>query len=179
MNKITRFRDIPQLTRFGNWQINISLADLPYQIKKWQEDEYYNLQLNPKFQRGHVWTEQQQISYIEFVLRGGKPARTIYFNKPSWGGVSPSTQYDEFVCVDGLQRVTAVLKFINNEIKVFGSCYKEFKDHLPSNAELLFNVNNLQTEKEVLRWYVDMNAGGTPHSNDEIERVKRMIQEIG
>lgn len=34
MNKITRFRDIPQLTRFGNWQINISLADLPYQIKK-------------------------------------------------------------------------------------------------------------------------------------------------
>lgn len=93
--------------------------------------------------------------------------------------MSPSTQYDEFVCVDGLQRVTAVLKFINNEIKVFGSCYKEFKDHLPSNAELLFNVNNLQTEKEVLRWYVDMNAGGTPHSNDEIERVKRMIQEIG
>lgn len=92
--------------------------------------------------------------------------------------MSPSTQYDDFVCVDGLQRVTAVLKFINNEIKVFGSFYKEFKDHLPSNAELLINVNNLQTEKEVLQWYVDMNSGGTPHTNDKIERVKKMIQDL-
>ena len=47
---------------------------------------------------------------------------------------------------------------------------------MPSNAELLFCVNNLQTKKEVLQWYVDMNAGGTPHTNDEIERVRRMIQ---
>ena len=39
---------------------------------------------------------------------------------------------------------------MNNEIKVFGSYYKEFEDRLPQNAELLFNVNNLQTEREVL-----------------------------
>lgn len=36
-----------------------------------------------------------------------------------------------------------------NEIKIFGSYYKEFGDHIPSNAELLFDVNNLQMEKEV------------------------------
>ena len=56
MEKLTRFEDIPQLTRYGNWQVNVPLADVPHQIKKWQEDEYYNLQLNPNFQRGHVWT---------------------------------------------------------------------------------------------------------------------------
>ena len=178
MEKLTRFEDIPQLTRYGNWQVNVPLADVPHQIKKWQEDEYYNLQLNPNFQRGHVWTEQQQIAYVEFILKGGKPSRTIYFNMPSWGGVTPLTQYDDFVCVDGLQRITAVLKFMNNEIKIFGSYYKEFGDHMSSNAELLFNVNNLQTEKEVLQWYVDMNAGGTPHTSDEIERVREMIQKL-
>lgn len=178
MEKIKRFKDIPQLTRYGNWQINISLADVPYKIKKWQEDSYYNLQLNPDFQRGHVWTKEQQIAYIEFILKGGKPARTIYFNMPSWNGLIPSTQYNDFVCVDGLQRITAVLKFMRNEIKVFGSYYREFEDNMPSNAELFFNVNNLQTKKEVLQWYVDMNAGGTPHTNDEIERVRKMIREL-
>ena len=178
MYKITKFKDIPQLTRFGNWQVNVSFIDVPYQIKKWQDDKYYNLQLNPSFQRGHVWTEEQQIAYIEFILRGGKPARTIYFNMPGWNGSIPSTQYDDFVCVDGLQRITAVLKFMNNEIKIFGSYYKEFEDHIPLNAELLFNVNNLQTEKEVLQWYVDMNSGGTPHTSDEIARVKKMILEL-
>ena len=49
---------------------------------------------------------------------------------------------------------------------------------MPSNAELLFCVNNLQTKKEELQWYVDMNAGGTPHTNAEIERVKKMILEL-
>jgi hypothetical protein len=27
------------------------------------------LQLNPEFQRGNVWTEEQQIKYIEYRLR--------------------------------------------------------------------------------------------------------------
>ena len=43
---------------------------------------------------------------------------------------------------------------------------------------MILNVNDLKTEKEVLQWYVDMNAGGTPHTNEEIERVKRMIKEL-
>ncbi len=44
---------------------------------------------------------------------------------------------------------------------------------------MYLNVNDLKTEKEVLQWYVDMNAGGTPHTDKEIERVKRMIEQLG
>lgn len=176
--KIIRFSDIPKLTEYGNYSIDVELTDIPYIIKKWQEDEYYKLQLNPDFQRGYVWTEEQQIAYIEFLLKGGKPARTIYFNKPSWQGGIAKTDYDEFVCVDGLQRITAVLNFINNKIMVFGSYYKEFEDRLPSNIGLIFSVNNLQTEKEVLQWYVDMNTGGTLHTNEEIDKVKKMIMRL-
>ncbi len=40
-------------------------------------------------------------------------------------------------------------------------------------------MNDLRTEKEVLQWYVDMNSGGTPHTSEEIERVKRMIEQLG
>lgn len=47
-----------------------------------------------------------------------------------------------------------------------------------TDAAMYLNVNDLKTEKEVLQWYVDMNSGGTPHTNDEIERVKKMIQEL-
>lgn len=43
---------------------------------------------------------------------------------------------------------------------------------------MILNVNNLKSEKEVLQWYIDMNAGGTPHTNEEIERVKQMIKEL-
>lgn len=172
-----KFKDIPQFVKEGSYQVNVPLIDLLDTIRKWQENDYYQLQLNPKFQRGHVWTEEQQIAYVEFILRGGKSARIIYFNKPSWQGGAP-TDYDDFVCVDGLQRITAVMRFLNNEIKVFDTYYKDFDDKLPLRIDLIFNVNNLKTEKEVLQWYVDMNSGGTPHTNEEIERVKRMIEEL-
>lgn len=39
-------------------------------------------------------------------------------------------------------------------------------------------MNDLKTEKEVLQWYIDMNSGGTPHSNMEIERVKENDREF-
>lgn len=40
------------------------------------------------------------------------------------------------------------------------------------------NVNDLKTEREVLQWYVDMNAGGTPHTKEEIQKVKDMISKL-
>ena len=81
--------------------------------------------------------------------------------------------------MDGLQRITAAQRFIHNEIKVFGSYYNEFEDGMRILPQMMIlNVNDLKTEKEVLQWYVDMNAGGTPHTNEEIERVKKMIKEL-
>lgn len=173
-----RFRDIPQLTSAGSYQVNMPLEYIPNRIKEWQEDDYYKLQLNPDFQRGHVWTEEQQIAFIEYLLSGGQSARIIYFNKPDWqGGDKLQGDYNDFVCVDGLQRLTAVLRFMNNKIKVFGTFFCEFEDRIPFDIDLLFNVNNLKTKKEVLQWYIEFNSGGTPHTKDEIERVKRMLKE--
>lgn len=63
---------------------------------------------------------------------------------------------------------------------MFGSYYSEYEDRINiTDAAMYLNVNGLKTKKEVMQWYVDMNAGGTPHTNDEIERVRRMIQELG
>ena len=170
-----KFKDIPQFTKDGGYQINMPLRYLPDKIKEWEEDPWYGLQLNPNFQRGHVWTEEQQVKYVEYILRGGKSAKIIYLNKPSWQG-GECGNYDDFVCVDGLQRITAVLRFLNNEIKAFGYYYNEYEDKLPFEVDLLININNLKTEKEVLQWYVDLNEGGTPHTSEEIDKVKQMIE---
>ena len=103
-------------------------------------------------------------------------------NNPFWNSYREPKQneYSDYVCVDGLQRITAAQRFIHNEIKVFGSYFKEYEDklRLANDATMILNVNNLKSEKEVLQWYIDMNAGGTPHTNEEIERVKKMIEEL-
>lgn len=62
-----------------------------------------------------------------------------------------------------------------------GSYFSEYEDklRLVNNNTIVLNVNDLKTEKEVLQWYIDMNAGGTPHSSEEIQRVKEMIEKLG
>jgi len=168
-----KFKDIPQLTQVGTYQINAPLDYFEYWINKCKEKD--GLQLNPKFQRGHVWNKDQQSAFIEFLLRGGKSGRTIYFNCPYWMSVSTADGYNDFVCVDGLQRTNAILAFMNNKVKAFGLFYNQFEGKLPIDIDVLINVNNLKTEKEVLTWYVEMNDGGTPHTKEEIEKVKKMI----
>lgn len=169
-----KWNEIPKYKEYGiSSHENLGFVKYIDRIK--EEIEKYHLQLNPDFQRGHVWTVQQQEKYLEFFLRGGKGGRDFYFN---WNN-------EEYVLVDGLQRTNALIKFVNNEIKVFGQYFSEFeftKYIVTANPlpEFTVNVyrNNLASKKEILQWYVDMNAGGTPHTNEEIERIKKMIENL-
>lgn len=131
-----KFRDIPKLTSVRGYNINVFLHQLKRIIDEYLES---GLEMNPDFQRGHVWTETQQIRYVEYFLRGGISARTIYFNSPNFlMGELP------FVLVDGLQRITALLRFLNNEIKAFGLYYREFEGRTDLN--LVFIVNDLKNK---------------------------------
>lgn len=173
-----RFRDIPQFISDGSYRVDVSLEYMIEWIEKMVRED--GLQLCPDFQRGHVWTEEQQVAFLEFILRGGKSGRIIYLNDPNWMGRSNQTEYTDFVCVDGLQRITAIRKFLNDELRVFGHLYSDFDGptDLIRNG-MVININDLKTKREVLCWYIQMNAGGTPHTKEEIERVRKMMEELG
>lgn len=84
--------------------------------------------------------------FFEDILRGGESGRDFYFNHPGWFG----DWKGEYVCVDGLQRITAVLRFLNNEIPVFGHYFNEYEDALPMRLHFQWHINDLQTNEEVL-----------------------------
>lgn len=167
------FKDIPQFT-YGSYEVDIHIRHLERMLKSYEED--YNLELNPDFQRGNVWTEEQQIKFVEFFLRGGKSARIIYFNIGEWS-FNKKTDIPQMVCVDWLQRLTAILRFLHGEIPVFGHYISEYEDNIPLDYTLKFNINNLAYKRDVLKWYVEMNSGGTVHSDAELKRVQKMIEE--
>lgn len=174
--KYIKFNDIPQYTKEGAWECNYDMRNLVKFID--EEIEEQGLQLNPDFQRGHVWTESQQIAYLEFVLRGGKTGKVIYLNNPQWNTSDIVDGYTDYVCVDGLQRITAIQRFVRNEIKVYESYYDEYTDHLRLSKDIRLNINDMKTKKDVLQWYIEMNSGGTVHADDEIERVRKMLEEL-
>jgi hypothetical protein len=158
--------------------------DIPQRIKSYykvdSDWEYFQdwltkhgVILNPDFQRGVVWDENKQIKYIEYVLSGGESGRDIYFNHPGW----MSSFEGEMVCVDGLQRITAVQRFLNNEIPAYNTFHKDFEGRT-NNKQFVIFVGKLQTKKDVLKWYLEMNEGRTAHTEEDLNKVRNMLNSI-
>ena len=164
-----RFEDIKQFPQIY-YHCDVPLNYVANSIKKYVKD--YGLDMNPDFQRDYVWTQQQKIKYIEYLLKNPTSGKEIYFNNPRWG----KDWKGEFVIIDGKQRLNAVLEFLDNKVPAFGCLYKEFKGNFPSCICLSFNIGVLKTRKEVLQWYLDFNTGGTYHTKKEIEKVIKLIQ---
>lgn len=165
------FKDIPQYTREGCHPTDVSLDILDDFVQRWTAS--YDWEMVPDFQRGHVWDEQRQIAFVEHVLRGGQGSNIIRLNCPGW----QQHHQGALQTVDGLQRLTSCLRFVRGEIPAFGHYRYEYDDpHMLSRFLLRFQVNNLATRAEVLRWYLEINTGGVVHTESEIERVRHLLE---
>lgn len=141
------------------------------------------VELNPDFQRGHVWTEAQQQAFIENALRGviDQAGYAIRFNAPAWesepvGDLDPTVQ-----CVDGLQRLTAVRRFVAGEVRPFGLHVDQLKGSafrvVGGSSQFRFRlmIYTFQWRADLLQHYLDLNSAGTPHSAAELERVRTAL----
>ena len=167
-----RFRDVPQFTRKPGYAVDIPWDHLIRHMSA-ERNNAGGIDLDPDFQRGHVWSPEKQVAFVEFTLQGGESARNLYFNCPGFrsGGM------DDYTLVDGKQRLTAALAFLNDEFEVFGGHkYSDFTDHMDILVcRFRWNVNDLKTKAEVLQWYLDLNTGGVVHTSKEIDKVRRML----
>lgn len=167
-----KYEDIKQFIPGGNYCVDVGWDYLTSWMKNQQD--YTTVDLDPDFQRGHVWDTQKKQDYVEYVLRGGQSSRDIWWNCAGW-------QTKDFkhplVLVDGKQRLTAVTDFLTNNLKVFGSLRSEFTDRIRmAGPSFRVHVNNLQSRAEVLQWYLEMNAGGVVHTKEELDKVRVLLK---
>lgn len=173
-----RFEDIPQFTYWGGYSVNISWAYLEKQLASMAEG--VNFDMDPDFQRAHVWDRAKQIKYVEYILRGGRAARDILWNASNWQTRQVDTEFGESVLlVDGKQRLEAARSFMRNEIPAFGHLYREFEGGMRFlvGPSFTFHINALKTRAEVLQWYIDLNTGGVVHTEEEIQKVAELLRQ--
>lgn len=165
-----KFESIPRFTQVSDSGVNIAWTSLEKTIAEYQN---WSLDLNPDFQRGHVWSLEQRIRYVEFIMRGGRSSKDILTNCPRWhaGGTK------DFVLVDGKQRIESVRMFMRDELPVFGGHVASDFDYLDTlTCHFKWHVNELATRAEVLKWYLDLNSGGVVHTDDELDRVRGLLE---
>jgi len=132
--------------------------------------------VNPDYQRGHVWTDRQRVLFMGHLLENGRMP-LIFLQDWGFGVDKP------YEVIDGKQRLTTCLMFVKGEIPARLSdgrdlWYPNFNEVdrrvCPS---IKCGLVRLPDRAAVLRFYIKLNRGGTIHSDDEIRRVRQLLRE--
>ncbi|MCZ7860682.1 DUF262 domain-containing protein [Agrobacterium salinitolerans] len=131
----------------------------------------------PPFQRDHVWTQEQEIAFVNSARRrlhlgtytfnitaGMKEARRVDENGREY-------YFADLWLLDGMQRLTALQRFFDNEFPVAGSYWSDVSEEnrrfFLSDVHFASYETNLVDEAVMREMYDAMNFGGTAHREEE------------
>lgn len=163
----------------------------------------FGLDLNPPYQRGRVWTEDQKIALIRSWLTG-TPAGVVIFNDrstPEWkdaNGYDPAERDEAiYACIDGQQRISTAREWFGDEFAVPASWFapedvettEDTDDgpyvrwsglalvqqrHFANRAHLTVATVRVATVQEEAAIYLLVNVGGTPQTDADMVNAERV-----
>lgn len=168
-NGIVRSTDIPQFPA-STYEVAVRVRSIEEHVCSHVDD--FGLDLDPRFQRAHVWTQEQQIAYVEYLLQGGEVAKTLIFSCRKWRECAP----EDYVLVDGKQRLNAIRGFMRGEVPAFGK-YRPEIEMVGLGPMIYWRVVEVNTQEDAMRLYLSLNCGGTPHTAAELDKVRELLKE--
>lgn len=152
---------------------DFSISYLPQKI----EEEPFTLR--PDYQRDHVWSDEQSAEFMGFLLEGGRTQNLVWNDRGLPEG---------YAVVDGQQRLLSILRFMDGEIPArvetdVGETRDIFLSDLNERSRTMLStsitipVGIVELDREdVLKLYIRLNDGGTVHDDEEIDRVRSMLE---
>jgi Protein of unknown function DUF262 len=119
--------------------------------------------VTPAFQRANdKWSKEMKLKFIENLLSGAK-TELMFFR---------FDETEDAQIIDGLQRTTAILDFIDGRIKPFGYSYDELGKAVKMfRSTIIIKIYTFDDWKSVGSFYIDMNENIT-HSKKDIQKAK-------
>lgn len=156
-----------------------------------------HLNLDPPYQRGHVWTMDQRVALIKSLLLG-VPVAALVLNVRD-GAHWRRDGGEIYACIDGKQRLTTVGMFFDGDIEVprdwfepdwiDDSCtwrgadmvsWVNFELHAKRYMGQGFNIpvaearlGSLAEEAEI---YMLINGAGTAHTTEDLDKARRVAR---
>lgn len=129
----------------------------------------------PLFQRDNdKWDLSRQISFVENLISGYRPTIQLYTTQDIFDERGQSRCW----ILDGLQRITAILKFIDGDFNLFDgqlSFEDAWSEHLIRRAMVNLEIFTFDDDIEAAQFYVQLNKGIT-HSEKDIQRALDFIK---
>lgn len=122
----------------------------------------------PAFQRPPVWTQEQQVRFIESIWQR-LPLGAYIVNRV----LEPLGNPHDNLLLDGQQRITAILAYVDNAFPVMGYYWRDLSRSEQRGFEMVpmpyleTKLTNMDHIKEV---YDRLAYGGTPHEPKDADK---------
>ena len=135
--------------------------------------------MNPIYQRGYVWTEQQKNDYILNLFESKAEIRPVVVQY-----TVKDKNDDVLEILDGKQRLSTLFDFINNKVTVNGLYFKdlanedqEFIMNHKIDYRRIMNRSNSSNLKLAtrLQLFYKINLYGTKMTDDELKEVQKLL----
>jgi hypothetical protein len=140
--------------------------------------DQWPINLDPDYQRGHVWDDLHRSRFVGHLLEGGHVPQCVINSGP--GGDWPVAEM-----VDGKQRVTACLKWADGEIgaelsdgRMIHAAQLNRRSRRKCSMSIGLEYGMVRLSRvDALELYIRLNRGGVIHTDSEIDRVKALLEQ--
>lgn len=136
------------------------------------------------YQRAFVWTLEDMQSLVHSIYNRIECGK-IVIRRRGWDWLHSREDANEcywYDVVDGKQRLTTLVKFMNNEFTdKYGNYYSDLSEmaqHKFTNHQL-FSYNEMKedvTDEDVLKQFLSINFAGIPQSVEHINFVESLLK---
>jgi hypothetical protein len=133
----------------------------------------------PDFQRGHRWSQEQGVAFVESLILGHHPGHFKYnstLNMPFVEIDGREVSQFNLWLIDGQQRLTALDAYWDDEFPVFDLYWSEVEVRDQRRLwNMVFPAGEYQIADyhELVDVYWTLNRGGVPHTDEEMSLAIR------
>jgi hypothetical protein len=133
---------------------------------------YFGTDANPDYQRGYVWSEEDEVRLIDSLFQGRDIGKFVFVKYP-W------PRNDDEV-LDGKQRLNTLVRFITNQFKYKGLYWNQIgkfdRDQFENRIVQYVEIDGKDlTEADKLEIFLSVNAAGVPQSEDHLTAVRAKL----
>lgn len=162
-------KDIPIMSKrfdFGQ-AYNTSVDSLIHQYY------YFGVDMNPSYQRDHVWTLEDKVDLIDSIMNDVEIGRFVFMKKPY-----DTNDKTMFEIIDGKQRLTAIIEFYEDRFEYKGKKFSELhpldQNHFESKMTLKIEPAYMDMETRI-EYFIRINTTGKVMDKEHLEKVKNML----
>lgn len=145
-------------SKMTSMSVNSFLTDL--------KSKNVKINLNPKFQRGVVWSNRQLSNYARAVLYGTAPQNLV---------MNYDKKEKAKTCIDGKQRSTSLLLYSNNEFPITIDDQDVYYNKLPEGAD---KENDRIMSDDEMQVFLNREIGIVEYQNLTYDQQRALFSEL-